>query len=46
MIGRSLNDNDAEMMNLRQQLDAKKIENSQLASSIREMRTNFKEAEN
>ena len=42
MIGRSLNDNDAEVMNLRQQLESKKSENSQLAASMREMRSNFK----
>jgi len=46
MIGRSLGDNDAELMSLRQQLDAKKTEISQLAASMREMRANFKEAEN
>ena len=35
MIGRSMNDNDAEVMNLRQQLESKKSENSQLAASMR-----------
>lgn len=33
-------------MNLRQQLESKKSENSQLAASMREMRSNFKENEN
>lgn len=42
MIGRSLNDNDAELMSLRQQLDSKKNENAQLISSMREVRSNFK----
>lgn len=46
LIGRSLNDNDAELMSLRQQLDSKKNENAQLVSSMREVRNNFKEAEN
>lgn len=46
MIGRSLQDNDTELMNLRQQLDAKKNENNQLAASMREMRSHFKESEN
>lgn len=46
LIGRSLSDNDAEIMTLRQQLEQKKTENSQLASSIRDQRAGFKEAEN
>jgi hypothetical protein len=33
-------------MTLRQQLEQKKTENSQLASSIRDQRAGFKEAEN
>lgn len=46
MVGRSLNDNDAELTNLRQQLESKKSEISQMAASMREMRSNFKETEN
>ena len=35
MIGRSMNDNDNELMTLRQQLDSKKSENTQLATNMR-----------
>jgi len=42
MIGRSLNDNDAELNSLRQQLEQKKNENAQLASTVREIRSNWK----
>lgn len=45
LIGRSLNDNDAELNAVRQQLEQKKQENSQLASSIREIKMNWKESE-
>jgi len=45
LIGRSLNDNDAELMTLRQQLEQKKSENAQLTSTIRDIRGNWKEAE-
>lgn len=41
-----MHDNDAEIMTLRQQLEQKKTENSQLAASMRDLRGNFKEAEN
>ena len=46
LIGRSNSDNDAEVMNLRQQLESKKSENSQLAATIREVRSNMKDSEN
>ena len=46
MIGRSMSDNDTEVINLKKQLDNKKNENAQMASSLREMRSNFKESEN
>jgi len=42
MIGRSLNDNDAELNSLRQQLEQKKNENAQLTSTVREIRSNWK----
>ena len=45
MIGRSMSDNDNELMTLRQQLDSKKNENAQLAANMREVRSNFKENE-
>ncbi len=46
LIGRSLSDNDGELTALRQQLEQKKNENSQLTVGIRDIRSNFKEAEN
>jgi chromosome segregation ATPase len=46
LIARGLSDNDTEVMTLRQQLEAKKSENAQMAASIRELRSSFKENEN
>jgi predicted RNase H-like nuclease (RuvC/YqgF family) len=45
LIGRSVTDNDGEIRTLRQQLENKKQEISQLQSSIRDMRLSLKEAE-
>lgn len=46
LIGRSLQDNDSELMSVRQQLEQKKNENGQLGSSLRDMRSQLKEGEN
>jgi hypothetical protein len=45
MIGRSINGNDSEIKILKQQLDAKKQENGQLQSSIRDLRMALKDVE-
>lgn len=45
MIGRSLNDNEGEVRMLRQQLENKKQENSQLQVQLRELRNDLKNAE-
>jgi predicted RNase H-like nuclease (RuvC/YqgF family) len=45
LIGRSVTDNDGEIKTLRQQLENKKQEISQLQSSIRDMRLSLKEVE-
>jgi DNA repair exonuclease SbcCD ATPase subunit len=43
MIGRSLNDNDAELNAAKNQLEQKKQEISQLASNMREIKSKWKE---
>ncbi len=44
MIGRSLNNNDAELSSLKQQIEQKKQEIAQLTSTIREIKLNWKES--
>lgn len=45
LIGRSVMSNDGEVKTLRQQLEAKKQENSQLQASIRDLRLSLKDVE-
>lgn len=45
LIGRSLSDNDAELVALKQQLELKRQENAQLTSNMRELKVNWKESE-
>lgn len=45
MIGRSLNNNDAELSALKQQVEQKKQEITHLNSTIREVKLNWKESE-
>jgi predicted RNase H-like nuclease (RuvC/YqgF family) len=45
LIGRSVSDNDGEVKSLKQQLENKRQENSQLQGSIRDLRLNIKEVE-
>jgi len=46
MLGRNYNDNDNEVVMLKQQLELKRQENGQLSSSIRDLRSALKDAEN
>lgn len=45
MLGRNYNDNDGEVLMLKQQIELKKQENVQLQSSIRDLRISLKDVE-